>query len=305
MLALAGLSACDKEGGKAAAPTGQVVATVDGEEITANELNQELANVRMPQDAQAQKAIRNAALQSIINRHLVAKAAREQGLDKSPELAVQRAKMEDMAVIGALEKKLASSVPEPTAEEAQRYVAEHPNSFAQRKLFVVDQIMVPGIPPELVKQMEPLKTLAEVRALLQQNKVPHQNGVATIDGAAVDPEMVGKIAALPPGEVFVVRSGRGIAINQVRDTNTEPLTGPQAVQVATAILKRTRTQQIVTQQIGQIVQQGAAKVQYAEGYSAPPRPGAPGAPGATKGGAAPAPGASGQPAPARSPIATP
>lgn len=303
MLALAGLSACDKEGGGAAAPTGQVVATVDGEEITANELNQELAGVRMPQDAQAQKAIRNAALQTIINRHLVAKAARDQGLDKTPEVAVQRAKMEDMAVIGAFEKKLAGSVPEPTAEEAQRYVAEHPNSFSQRKLYVVDQIMVPGIPPELVKQLEPLKTLADVRALLQQNKIPHQNGVASIDGAGTDPDLVAKIAALPPGEVFVVRNGPGLAINQVRDSRTEPLAGPQSVQVATAILKRKRTQEIVGQQIRQVIQQGAGKVQYAEGYSAPPQPGAPGAGGRPAAGASPA--AAGQPTPAKSPIATP
>lgn len=300
LLALASLvSACNKE--SAAAPTGQVVATVDGEEITANELNMELQNAPMPQDPKAQQAIRNAVLQTIVNRHLVAKAARAQGLDKSPEAAVQRQKAEDLALIAAMEKSLTGNVPAPSRDEAQRYVADHPNSFAQRKLYVVDQIVSAPLPPAVMQQMQPLKTLADVQSLLQRSNIQHQNAVATIDGASADPDLIARIAQLPPGEVFVVPNGGGFVINQIRDTRTDPFTGDRAINAAMAILKRKRTQEIVGQQIQKIIADGSTKVQYAEGYKPQPRPtpgarpgqpgapaGAPGAPGAAPAGAPPA-----------------
>ncbi len=301
LLAIAGMAtACNDKGD--AAPTGQVVATVDGEEITANELNQELAGAPMPQDAKQQQALRNAVLQTIVNRHLVAKVAREQGLDKTPEAAVQRQKMEDLAVINALEKQLAGQVPTPSSDEAARYVADHPNSFAQRKIYVVDQIVTAPIPPAVLQRMQPLKTLAEVEALLKASGIQHQQAVATIDGASADPEMMSRIAQLPPGEVFVVPNQTGFLINQIRDQRTDPFTGERAINAATAILKRKRTQEAVSKRIQQIIQEGGTKVQYADGYKPEPRPtGAPGA------GANPAVtgGAAGQPAPATGAAKTP
>lgn len=288
LLATAGLvGACNKEGGSA--PTGQVVATVDGEEITANELNLELAGAQMPQDPKQQQALRNAVLQTIVNRHIVAKAARDQGLDKSPEAAVQRQKLEDLAVIQSLEKSLAGSVPTPSREEAQRYVSEHPNSFAERKIYVVDQIISAPVPQPLLQQLQPLKTLPDIKTFLASNRIPHQAGVATIDGASADPELIGRIAQLPAGEVFVVPNQNGLLINQIRESRTDPFTGDRAINTAMAIIKRKRTQEAVGKRIQQILQEGAAKVQYADGYKPEPRPsGAPGAAPAAGGAAAPA-----------------
>ena len=305
LLAVAGMvTACNDKGD--AAPTGQVVATVDGKEITANELNQELAGAPMPQDAKQQQALRNAVLQTIVNRHLVAKTAREQGLDKTPEAAVQRQKMEDLAVINALEKQLAGQVPTPSRDEANRYVADHPNSFAQRKIYVVDQIVTAPIPPAVLQRMQPLKTLPEVEALLKASGIQHQQAVATIDGASADPDMMTRIAQLPPGEVFVVPNQAGFLINQIRDQRTDPFTGERATNAAMAILKRKRTQEAVSKRIQQIIQEGGAKVQYAEGYKPEPRPtGAPaGANPAVTGGAAGQPAAA-APGAAKTPRALP
>ena len=287
LLATAGMvGACNKEGGST--PTGQVVATVNGEEITANELNAEMAGARMPEDPKQQQALRNAVLQTIVNRHIVAKAARDQGLDKTPEAAVQRQKLEDLAVIQSLEKQLAAAVPAPSREEAQRYVSEHPNSFAERKIYVVDQIISAPIPQPLLQQLQPLKTLPDIKTLLVSNNVPHQAAVATIDGASADPEMIKRIAQLPAGEVFVVPNQNGFLINQIRESRTDPFTGDRAINTAMAIIKRQRTQEAVGKRIQQLLTEGGAKVEYAEGYKPEPRPS--GAPGASAGapGAAPA-----------------
>lgn len=270
LIAMAGLAAmlgaCNKPGGSA--PTGQVVATVDGDEITANELKMELAGARA-HDSATQKQLERQALQAIVNRKLLAKAARDQKLDQSPEFAMQRAKAEDMVTISALENKLASSVPAPSREEAQRYVAEHPDSFAQRKLLVVDQVVAPAVPPAVLRQMQPLKTLEQVEQLLDQNKVPHQRAVGAIDGATTDPEMIRKIAALPPGEVFIVPNGGGVLINRIRETRVDPFTGDRAIAVAQQMLRQRRTGEMVRNQMQQIASAGAASVKYNADYGPP------------------------------------
>src|SRR4029079_16187186 len=85
------LCACDSGGKPVTAgsePTGQVVATVNGQEITLRELNAELGAAPPPIDPKAAKAAEQAALRSIIGRKVLAGAAREQGLDKTPDFAL-------------------------------------------------------------------------------------------------------------------------------------------------------------------------------------------------------------------------
>src|SRR5579872_745715 len=64
-------------------PTGQVVATVGSREITRRELQVELAGSTATTPA-AQKAEQQLALRRIIQRVILANAAKAQGLDKDP-----------------------------------------------------------------------------------------------------------------------------------------------------------------------------------------------------------------------------
>ena len=265
--------------GGADAPTGQVVATAAGQEITASELKMELGGARAS-NAQQQKQLERAALQSIVNRKLLVAAAREQKADQTPEFAMQKAKADELITISALERKLAGAVPAPGRDEAQRFVSAHPDSFAQRKLFIVDQVIAPGVTPAVLRQMQPLKTLAEVEALLDRNKVQRQRAVGAIDGATADPATVKRIAALPPGEVFVVPGPQGVLINQIRETRVDPLPNDRALALAQQVLARQRTGDLVRKQMQQMVEQRRSTVKYGADYGPPAtaaaRPGAAG-----------------------------
>ena len=62
------------------APTGQVVATVDGQEVTISDLRAELANAPKAQDPKIAKAMEMGALQEIVARKILAKAAHDAGM---------------------------------------------------------------------------------------------------------------------------------------------------------------------------------------------------------------------------------
>src|SRR3954462_7578982 len=87
VIALA-VSGCQKKA------EGQTVAVVNGEEITAGELNDALTADNTLNSANAKDA-RAAELQKLIDRKLVVQQARSDGLDKSPEYISKQRQLTD------------------------------------------------------------------------------------------------------------------------------------------------------------------------------------------------------------------
>src|SRR5579875_2662233 len=106
------LGGCGKKGSESL-DKGQVVATVDGKDITTGELNAELMGVNVPQGERG-KAIQQAALQQIVNRTILADLARDRGLDKTPMYLLQVRRGEDSLLVQMLQRQLASQIKPPT-----------------------------------------------------------------------------------------------------------------------------------------------------------------------------------------------
>lgn len=259
-------------GGGEKGPTGQVVATVDGREITVRELNAELGSAAFP-DPKSRKAAEQVALRNIIGRIVVANAAREEGLDKTPDFALQKQRAIDMVLAQALQQKLIAGVPAPTKDEAQQYVGTHPDIFLERKVFVVDQIRMPRVPVDVLKSLEPLKTLEDIEVVLKKDNIPYQRGNASLDAVGADPRLVEFILKLPANEVFVVPSNDGLLVNHVTATKVVPFTGDPAVQFATKWLTRQRTQEAVNRTFNELLTKAAPKIRFNKDY-APPKPAA-------------------------------
>ncbi len=257
-------------GGGPKAPTGQVVATVDGREITLRELNAEMGTASYP-DPKTRKAAEQVALRNIVARTVLANAARAQGLDKTPDFALQKQRAIDTVLAQALQQKLIASVPQPTKEEAQSFVSSHPDTFLERKVFVVDQIRMPRVPVEVLKTLEPLKTMEEIEAVLSKDNIPHQRGDATLDAVGADPRLVEFVIKLPPNEVFVLPSNEGLLVNRIKETKVIPFTGDPATEYATKWLTRQRTQDSVSRSFNQLLTASASKIQFNKDY-APPKP---------------------------------
>ncbi|MBS0333556.1 MAG: EpsD family peptidyl-prolyl cis-trans isomerase [Proteobacteria bacterium] len=300
IVACVGLAGCKFHlpGAKAKAPTGQVVATVDGEEITIRQLQAEMGNATFP-NPQVQKQAQQRALQMIIERKILSKEAVDQKIDKSPTFAVERDRAIENLEVQLLAKKAADAVPPPSKEEVDQFISSHPDVFAHRKIFVVDQIGT-GFPQnqQQLDALKPLKTLEEVETYLKSQNIRYVRAQATIDALGADPKTIETVANLPPTEVFVVPSRNGITINHVRETREQPFTGDKATTYATNYLRRQHEQEVVQRTMAGVLQKAAGKVSYNPAFKPqkPPAPGAPaaGAPAAAGGAAAPA--AAGTPA---------
>ena len=272
LLASVALGGCHFGGGASAkAPTGQVVATVGDREITMRELNAETPPVANP-DPRAHKAAQMSTLENIVARTVLAKAAVDQGIDKTPEFALVKQRAMDTLLAQSLESKIAGQVPKVTKDDADRFIGAHPDIFAQRKVWAIDQLrMARPNDPTLIKRLEPLKTLPEIEALLNQEKVPFQRSTGNLDAVGADPRMIDAIIKLPAGEVFVIPSNDSLLVNQIKDTKIVPFVGQQSVNYAMQVMTRQRTQEAVQRQVSAMFGKAKASVHFNKDF-APPTP---------------------------------
>lgn len=259
-----GLSACGMDDG-AKAPEGQVIATADGMEITQRELAAEMD--MMGTSAAAQGNARQAALQQIIARKLLAREARARKLDESPDFGLLKQRAEDGVLEALLQRSMTSNLPEPMTEDAGRYVSDNPDLFGQRKVFSVEQIRIAqAAVPGLLEKMKPLTSLEEVQALLEREGVRFQRGAGTLDALQSPPEMVKQLLDLPPGEIFILPMKDSLTVNRIDEVRTVAVAEAEARRFALDYLKRKAIADTLKNQLAEIMKKNKDRIRYQPGY---------------------------------------
>lgn len=108
----------------------------------------------------------------------------------------------------------------PVAGQPRQPPAKTPNlstvpPVIPNRVYVVEQVVTAKLPPELIQQMQPLKTLRQVEELLKANNVPYGWRKADMNSAALPPAVLELIEKLPPGEVFVMPAGATLTMNVI------------------------------------------------------------------------------------------
>jgi EpsD family peptidyl-prolyl cis-trans isomerase len=274
-LACLGLAACHFPGLGGDAPTGEIAARVEGKDITVSDLRAEIAGAKLTDPRQIQQAEQQ-ALQQIIVRTVLAKAAQDEGIDKTSDFAVAKKRAIDNLLAQSLEAKLAASVPAPTRQEADGFMSSHPDIFADRKVFDVDQIrMAPPSDPRVFQEIRPLKNLDDIIAVLNHEQIKFNRSDARLDAVGADPQLIEEILKLPPHALFILPSNGLLTINQLKDTAIQPFTGDAAETYAISVLRRQHTREVVQRAVGELIARQAKAVRYNKAFQpASPSPGA-------------------------------
>ncbi len=249
------------------------------------DLRAEMGDVSVP-DPKARKAAEIKALQSIVTRMELADAARAQGLEKTPDFALQKERVIDNLLVETMQRRVLAQMPQPTPEEAVDFMNANPDIFRERKIFAVDQIRMPRpSDPSVLKSLEPLKTLEQISDVLKTDNIPFQRGAGALDAVGADPRAVQAIVNLPPGELFVIPGPQGLLVNQITGTKVVPFTGDPAQKYAMQLLTKQRAQETVGRAFRQIIASASKNVQFNKEYNPatqapvlapPPAPKAPG-----------------------------
>lgn len=260
------LSACDNE------PTGQVAAVVNGEEITLQEVNTELATVPAPEGVDEDR-LRQGVLKRIIDRRLLAQAAREDGLDQTPEFLIRRRQLEDALLIQLLQQREQRAATVPSESAIDNYIDENPSMFANRTIYTLDRIQFP-LPGDLsmLKQLEDDMTMDEVAASLNSMGIEFTRGPAQMDSARVGEERLRQIRAVPAGEPFVTPEGGNVTVAVITGSEPRPVSAQESRPIALEAMRRNNIQQTLEQRLEQ--RRAEAEITYQDGFDPDAEPAA-------------------------------
>lgn len=261
-VALLATAAVSISGCKRAA-TGQVVAVVNGEEVSLSELNSELQNAPQGGD---KTALRAAALQNLINRKLMVQQAHDRGIDKDPEFLQRQRRMNDELMISMLGNQVTKNVPVPSQSDIDSYIAAHPDMFGSRTIYPADQIVFAQ--PEDASRLKALEadhTLDAVAARLTQMGIQFARQKGQLDTAATPPELLAQIKRLPAGEPFVLAANGRVIVSVLGAPQVQPITGDQARRIAAEAIRRQAVSDIAKKQVEQA--RASAKIEYQPGFA--------------------------------------
>lgn len=112
-------------------PDGQVLAVVDGTAITQPELGNEFDFGGRVSDVDRREQA-NEAVESVIDRKLLAAAARDRKLERDPDFHFARRRMEELLLVDGLRKRLEERADISNAD-ITRYISNNPHKFERRK----------------------------------------------------------------------------------------------------------------------------------------------------------------------------
>jgi EpsD family peptidyl-prolyl cis-trans isomerase len=265
MGAAALLGGCSKN-----APAGQVAATVNGEEVTLQEVNAELQAANVPPSADKQ-AVQRDLLQRVIERKLIVDAAKEKGIDKTTEYQTQKRRADELLLAQLYAKQQLSAVPVPSQNDIAQFMASHPNAFSQHEALSLDQIRF-ATPADVtkLKVLEKDHTLEAVSQTLNSLGIKFERSQVGLDSAAVPTEIMSKINQLPAGEPFVIPQQGFVTVNVILDRKQVPVDPAKARPAAVSAWRQQKFADLLNKQVQAL--KAGAKINYQNGFGPPATP---------------------------------
>lgn len=242
-------------------PKGQVIAVVNGEEITVAELNEEAQarGISIGNDPAARMRI----VRDLVDRKLLAQEALREKVDTNPEYLLSLRRINELLLAQKL-VDLRRGAPDPTAADVVAFIKAHPHAFDQRVSIRTGQITVPTkLPASVQADLSTVNTLDQAQQLLAAARISGARSEQVSDSANLPEATLARL--LPPsGDLLILPAGEGMAIVQVLSVTPQPTPPDQRVSTAREWLREHRTNDALEELLD--AARSNAKVEYQKGF---------------------------------------
>ncbi|WP_028536222.1 EpsD family peptidyl-prolyl cis-trans isomerase [Paludibacterium yongneupense] len=275
------VAGCGKHDAKAPS---QVLARVNDAEITVLQLNGVLAN--QPQ-AQNNPALKQAALEQLVEQEVLVQKAAELKLDRDPDVmqAIEQSKRQILA--NAAAQRVVGKIDEPSQAEVDDFFAKNPGLFSARKIydFAVFQLSSADLKAPLLDELNHSQSPDQTQVMLNKAQVKFQGKMARMPAEQLPLPLVSRLTGMKVGDVAQLQQGPQTTLLQLVHAEAAPVDAKQAKPAILTFLRSQRGQSEAHAKIEAL--KAAAKVVYVKRFSetasAPvPAPAAAAAPAAAK-----------------------
>jgi EpsD family peptidyl-prolyl cis-trans isomerase len=231
----------------------QVAARVNADAITVQELEQ------------ARR--RGESIERLIDQRLARQHAIERGLDRAPQIlqALEAAKSEILA--RAYRQLVADAQPPPTPQEIAKYYAEHPELFAERRLYSLEEVALAGRRElgaalgERAAKGEPLEALGRWLESLDARFTLNR---FTRAAEELPLDLLPRLHAMKEGEVHALERGAdGVLVLRLAAARPAPLDEAGAAPLIEKFLRARRSSEALAAEMKRLRQ--AARIEYVAG----------------------------------------
>lgn len=226
MMIVAGLSACGKkdaaEGDKSQT---QVVAKVNGDEISIHQLNQQMSRIGQVPEDQA-KAVSRQVLDRLVDQQLLQQQALKAKLDRDPKvLQALEAARSEILTQAYMEQQLAAAK-KPTDQEISEFYTKHPELFEKRRLYRLQEMAVAvgrDKLPEIEAGVKAAKDLNSIGEWLKSKGYQFSASGNVRAAEQLPLELLPRLQQMKDGEIVLIPTERAINIVMLVASQEQPV----------------------------------------------------------------------------------
>ncbi|MBT9568606.1 MAG: peptidyl-prolyl cis-trans isomerase, EpsD family [Thiobacillus sp.] len=245
-----------------AKPAMDVAAKVNGAELPAEQVEQ-VAKRLANSESGASDSVKVQAVRSLVDQEVAAQKAVADKLDQDPEV-VQALDMARRQILAEayMNRKLGKSA-EPTDAAVSEYYDQHPELFAKRKIYRLQELSIKAGPDKqeaIRTQLAASKTLNDFAEWLKRENLPVKAGEGVKSAEQLPLDLLPKLAQMPDGQALVVNSPDGVLVVVLADSQLQPATLEQAKPAIARMLQTQTRQKAVKAELDAL--KSTAKIEY-------------------------------------------
>ncbi len=260
------LSACGDKSGKTETES-QVVAKVNGDEITVHQLNYELSSMGQAAGPGAEQRMRQVGEQ-LVNQQLLMQKSIETKLDRDPKVmqALERARRQVLAQ--AYLDKAVGSVTQPSKSEAEAYYSQHPELFSKRRIYQLREIVMDKSIPfaELQAKVSSVRSPDELGQWLQEKKVEAKVANIVRPAEQLPFDMLAKVSQMQNGEIAVFEAPSNNVLLFLVASQEQPLSQEQATPIIERFLVNKKRKDLAEAEVKRLRE--TAKIEWLGKFAA-------------------------------------
>jgi len=247
-------------------PATQIIAKVNDDEITVHQLNNAMAKLPLI-PAENLESVRLDLVGKLVNEQLTVQQALLNKLDRSSEVMMQIEASRREILTRAYLKQIIAGLPKPSTEETKKFYNEHPELFAERRIYSMQQIIIAKPHPSLaeIQKLTADKTMTDIVAALKKNNIVFSASAATRAAEQIPLTTLTVLPSLKDGEIRIIESPKSTSIVKVEASQLAALNEESAMQRIPQYLMNERAKIAISEKISLL--KNTSKITYMNEFS--------------------------------------
>jgi len=260
------LAACGVD--RSNAPS-QVAVRVNGDEVSVHQVDL-LLNSRPPAlPTAAASAVTRSVLGSLVDQELAAQAARKAGLDRDPRVIQMMEAAKRQVLADYFRERIGARAVDPSSDEIDRYYDEHPELFARRRLFQLQETIVDVRSDRfdaLKRTLDATDSTAKLQESIGRERLRSSVRHLSMSAEDLPLSVLPQLAQLKDGESVTLPREGGARVLTLLGSQAAPLNRDVARRLIAQYLVNERKRKLIGESMSAL--RNDAKVEYVGRYAA-------------------------------------